>query len=223
VSWDDVIKVALTAVGGVAGIGLIIGAAVKFSADRIAERLSQKYQLQMNKEFVRYKNNLDKKTYISQARFDKEFEIYQELSEKVLTMVFDFAELIRTIRLNREDHKDLINNTLRTAVDSYNETNKATREYAPFMSENMYILFIQLGDKCRNQLLYYRLHYKDITSEKITGSFGEVFEALTTDNIPEYSKFETQEKLKLNQREISELLDTLMNKLRGYLWSLEVI
>jgi hypothetical protein len=218
-SWDDVGKI-LVSFGGFAGI---LTLTIRFSVNIIADRLSQKYQLQMNKEFEHYKNNLDKKTYISKTRFDREFEIYQELSEKALTMMFDFAELIRTIRLDREDHKGMIENTLRKAVDSYNETNKATRKYAPFMSENMYILFIQLGDKCKKQLDYYRLHYKDITSEKISGSFGEVFEALTTDNILEYSKSETQEELKLNQREISELLDTLMNELRGYLWSLEVI
>lgn len=69
------------------GAAAIIGAIVKLCADTIAERLSRKYEIKLNKELESYKAQLDKKTYISRARFDAEFQIYKDLSEKVLSMV----------------------------------------------------------------------------------------------------------------------------------------
>ena len=222
-SWDDVWKICLSilvSLGGFAGILTLI---IRFSANIIADRLSKKYQLKMNKEFESYKNNLDKKTYISKARFDKEFEIHQELSEKVFTMVFNFAELVRTIRLDQEDDKEVIEKVWQAAVESYNGANRTTRKYAPFISESIYKSFIQLGDKCRNQLNYYRLHYTESSFEKE----WESFLASVTGNTPDYSKFETEEKFeekfKANQQEISESLDALMSTLRTYLSSLDVI
>lgn len=222
-SWNDVWKICLSVLLNLGGFVGILTLIIPFSANIIADRLSKKYQLKMNKEFESYKNNLDKKTYISKARFDKEFEIHQELSEKVLTMVFNFAELVRTIRFDQEDDKEVIEKLLQAAVESYNKANRATRTYAPFMSEKIYKSFIQLGDKCRSQLNYHRLHYKVLPLEKEWERFG----TFVTCNTHDYSKFETEEKFeekfKANQREISESLDALMSTLRTYLSSLDVI
>ena len=81
-TWDEVIKIALAAIGGVAGIGLVIGAVVKFSADFIAERLAAKYELKLNKEMESFKSGLERKNHISRAMFEKEFTIYQDLINK---------------------------------------------------------------------------------------------------------------------------------------------
>ncbi|MCM1567069.1 MAG: hypothetical protein NC238_14260 [Dehalobacter sp.] len=83
--------------------------------------------------------------------------------------------------------------------------------------------FIDLGDKCRNQLNYYLSHYKDLPFEKK----WERLWAVATGNVPDYSKFETKQdfenKFKVNQQEISVSLDTLMSTLRTYLSSLDVV
>ena len=48
--WNDIWKIVLTIVASFGGIGGIILAVVKFSSGIIAERLSQKYELKLQKE-----------------------------------------------------------------------------------------------------------------------------------------------------------------------------
>ena len=48
-TWNDIFKVAFAVIGGFGGIGLIIGTTIKFSANRIADRLQVKYQLTLDK------------------------------------------------------------------------------------------------------------------------------------------------------------------------------
>ncbi|MCM1567068.1 MAG: hypothetical protein NC238_14255 [Dehalobacter sp.] len=136
-SWDDVWKICLSVLVSLGGFAGILTLIIRFSSDIIADRLSKKYELKINKEFESYKNNLDKKTYISKTRFNKEFEIHQELSEKTITMVFNFAEIARTIQLNQEDDKEAISSVWKAAVESYNEANRTTRKYAPFINEGI--------------------------------------------------------------------------------------
>lgn len=73
-------------------------------------------------------------------------------------MVFNLAELVRTI--NQGDDIEMMEKVLNAAADSYNEANRATRKYGPFMSEDIYEAFIKLGDKCRSQLNYFGEYYQ---------------------------------------------------------------
>ncbi|MEG2014069.1 MAG: hypothetical protein RR063_12875, partial [Anaerovoracaceae bacterium] len=75
--WQTVFAI----IGSVGGAGVIIAAVVKFSSDKIAERLSAKYQLKLDKELEAFKGRLDRKNYVSRVRFDAEFAIYRELSQ----------------------------------------------------------------------------------------------------------------------------------------------
>ena len=90
----QIVAAAVVSVGGVAGIIVL---AVKFSSNILAERLSQKYELKLNKKLEEHKTSLDKKNYISRAMFDREFEIYQSISN-VLTEVFYKLELYYGIK-----------------------------------------------------------------------------------------------------------------------------
>jgi hypothetical protein len=220
---NDVWKISLLLIVSLGGFSGILTLIIQFSSNIIADRLSQKYQLKMNRKFESYKKNLDKKTYISKVRFDKEFEIYQELSEKVLTMVFKFAELARAVSLEQEEDEEVIRIVWQAAVESYNEANITTRKFAPFIRKSIYDLFTQLGDKCRNQLNYYCIHYKESYLEREWGSLLAFVNGYTSD----YSNFCTEEKFeekfKFNQQEISESIDELMSTLRTYLSGLDVI
>ena len=97
-SWGDIWKIilaALASVGGVAGLIILV---VKFASNVIAERLSQKYQISLEKELESHKSKLDSKNYISKARFDREFAMYQELAEKHMTMVYDMGAAVMITR-----------------------------------------------------------------------------------------------------------------------------
>lgn len=54
-NWQDVWKIELCAIASAGGIGIIIVTAIKCSANIIANRLSQKYEIKLQKELERYK------------------------------------------------------------------------------------------------------------------------------------------------------------------------
>ena len=74
------------------GIGGIIIAVIKFSSNFIAEQLTKKYDLKLNKEMELYRNNIESKRSISKVLFDKEYDIY-------LTFNTDFSKLYNDIQI----------------------------------------------------------------------------------------------------------------------------
>lgn len=77
-SWADIWKIILAALASVGGIGGLIILVIKFSSNLIAERLSQKYQLSLQKELEKYKAGVENKTYISKARNELSRTFYQK-------------------------------------------------------------------------------------------------------------------------------------------------
>lgn len=75
-----IIQIVIAVIISAGGISGIILAVIKFSSNIIADKLSKKYELKLNKELEKYKTHLDSKIYITKAKFDKEFELYQQLS-----------------------------------------------------------------------------------------------------------------------------------------------
>lgn len=47
-SLNDILKIALTIIGCFGGVGAIVSATVKFTSEKIAERLEKKYELSLN-------------------------------------------------------------------------------------------------------------------------------------------------------------------------------
>lgn len=80
-NWAEVGQIVLCAIGSAGGIGAIIVCTVKWSANRIADRLSKKYELKLQKEMELYKAGVENKIYISKTKFDTEFELYRRLSK----------------------------------------------------------------------------------------------------------------------------------------------
>lgn len=58
-SWADIWKIILAALASVGGVGGLIILVIKFSSNLIAERLSQKYQLSLQKELEKYKAGIE--------------------------------------------------------------------------------------------------------------------------------------------------------------------
>ncbi len=84
-------EVALACVISAGGIGGIFIAVVKLSVASIEKRFERKY----TEKFAVFQSDVDKKQYISQVRFDAEFEIYKQLSRPIL-----LKELFVSIKKN---------------------------------------------------------------------------------------------------------------------------
>lgn len=56
----DILQIATATIISAGGIGAIIIAAVQFTSNIIADKISKKYELKLNESLESYKSNLDK-------------------------------------------------------------------------------------------------------------------------------------------------------------------
>lgn len=109
-----VVKFVLSMVASFGGGAAVAGIVIRFFSKQIADRISKKYEVDLTKSIERYKSellkevedykaevnkkyaaittSLGKKQYISEKRFDAEFEIFQKLS-------LAYSEMVRDITL----------------------------------------------------------------------------------------------------------------------------
>lgn len=191
--WQIVTGI-LASVGGVAGLIIII---VKVFSNTIAERLSKKYELKLNKELEKYKSNLDSKIYITKAKFDKEFELYQQLSRSFFFMIEKVHALYPMVGTRFEN--ELVN--VKPGMLTFNEAQVATvkaqeciNSYAAFISKNFYEEYKHILEECRGLVGNYNKLEKP-KPEQYETTFDVItsFELLN-DNLREYlSKLEVIE------------------------------
>lgn len=152
-------QIALAIIASVGGAGVIILGIVKFTSDIIADRLSKKYEIKMNKELEAFKAGIDKRTYISRARFDTEFQIYRELSENILAMIeathWLFPHGLDTVPEDEEKQKELYNQRYKRAGETISAAQKSIRANAPFIPNDFYQKFEEISILCLQQYNMY--------------------------------------------------------------------
>ena len=149
---EQIWNITLSIIASVGGAGVIVGAIVKFTSNIIAEKLSKKYEIEMNKTLESYKANLEKKMYISKTRFDTEFKIYRELTETVLAMVeaayWLFPNGIDNIPINEDERKNIYLERYRSASLAINSAQKSIHSNAAFIPVDFYNKFKEISDLC---------------------------------------------------------------------------
>ncbi len=158
-TWDEVIKIAITVITGFGGVFVVAGAIIKFSADKIAERLSAKYELRLNKELESYKSQLDNKNYVSKVRFDLEFSIYGEISEILLSSVeacfWLFPYQLDRVPADKDEAKAIYQNRYKEAIDKMVLLQRTLGSKAPFISKELYKDFDELKKLLSRQVNMY--------------------------------------------------------------------
>ena len=153
--WQTVLAI----IGSIGGAGAIIIAIVKFTSDIIADKLSQKYELKLNKELEKYKAGLNKKTYISRTRFDMEFSIYSKLSESFFALVSETYWLFPTglehIPFDDEDYQSYLLERTQKASEAISEAGKTLGANAPFIPAEFYESFAEIRKLCVLQYSVY--------------------------------------------------------------------
>ena len=158
--WDEIWKVVLGVVASVGGIGAVIIAVVKFSADIIAKRLEEKYTLKMNKELEKYRSGLDNKIYISKTKFDTEFAIYRELSSSFFVMIRDITRMIPAgyteYPADKEEREKYENMLYDNALKSTVTAQDFLYSNIPFIPEEFEQAYLEVLGLCREQLGVFR-------------------------------------------------------------------
>lgn len=207
--WEEIWKIVLGVVASIGGIGFVIVAAVKFSADVIAKRLEEKYTLKMNKELEKYRGGLDNKIYISKTKFDTEFSIYRELSKSFFLMMKDVTRMIPAgyaeYPANAEDREKYENMLYDNALSSTVAAQDFLYSNIPFIPEEFEKAYQEVLGLCREQLGVFELRW----------NVGY----LATD--AEKRKFSREDYQR--SRDIKEKYDVLTKSVRAYLSKLDVI
>lgn len=156
---DIIMEVALACVISAGGIGGIIIAVVKLSVASIEKRFERKY----TEKFAVFKSDIDKKQYISQVRFDAEFEIYKQLSRKYGELVLQImvkASNIDKYKLDDMQEKEMgeINYLAYQAVSELYSS-------APFIQEDIYNDFLNIYEMSRKLLVQWGEEQKSSTNE----------------------------------------------------------
>lgn len=156
---DIIMEVALACVISAGGIGGIIIAVVKLSVASIEKRFERKY----TEKFAVFQSDIDKKQYISQVRFDAEFEIYKQLSRKYGELVLQImvkASNIDKYKLDHMQDKEMgeINYLAYQAVSELYSS-------APFIQEDIYNDFLNIYEMSRKLLVQWGEEQKSSTNE----------------------------------------------------------
>ena len=141
-NWSDIWKIVVTAMLSIGGASGLIFILIKFSAEKIAERLSKKYEYMLNEKLETYKSELDKKNYISKARFDLEFSIYGEISEALLIAVEScfwlFPSCLDSIPEDEDKAEEMYRKRYETAINNVVKLQRLLGSKSPFISEELY-------------------------------------------------------------------------------------
>ena len=212
-SWADIWKIILTALASVGGVGGLIMLMIKFSSNLIAERLSQKYQLSLQKELEKYKAGVENKIYISKARFDREFSMYQDLCEKNITMVYDMGAAVMITRGAKYPNVSSTHEFIQLAAQHMDDADILNKRYAPFIAKEIFESYKELGSQAYSIIslldLWYRFETQNYTPINYNGTA--------------YTRDKAKDEIEAKQKTISKLSDDILDKLRDYLSSLDTL
>lgn len=212
-NWLDVWKIIATALASAGGIGGLILLVVKLASNFIAESLSQKYQISLQKELECHKSQLDSKTYISKARFDREFAMYQDLCEKNITMVYDMGAAVMITRGARLDNADSVQDFIKLAAQHLDDAEITNKRYAPFISKDIFENYKELENQA----------YTIISLLGLWDSFNNHTTSIITYNQRPYTKQQVKQEIEDKQKILSKLSDDILDKLRNYLSHLDTM
>ena len=146
--WSDIWKIVVTAIMSLGGVGVVIYGIIKFSADKIAEGLSKKYELKLAKNLEFYKSELETKNHIIKTKFDKEFIIYGEISEALLFAMDACFWLFPTCLdkgfSNSDEAEIFYNKRYSAAHECVVKLQNILGVKAPFISEELYDDFLEI-------------------------------------------------------------------------------
>lgn len=211
---DQAWKTVQAIIISVGGAGVIISAFVALCAKIIAKGLEQRYSQKLDMELAKQKSLLTKKEYVSKVRFDKEFEIYIELTKKITDAVYSVGSCVKIVRGLYDSPEDIpkIEDFVEEFTNLLNDADHSNKRYAPFIKDEIYRLNKDIDNKCSSIyklfLTWNRLRDSHLVEMKI----GE--KTLTAAVI--------QETIEKQQKELSTMYDGLITTVRNYMDSLEI-
>ena len=173
--------------------------------------VAKKIQLSFDKALEDKKSINERKNYISKVRFDREFELYQKISEKQMQVYFDCAAAVVIARVGVEDEAQQDNFFEKFSMD-LGAANTCLQGYAPFISKEVYEKY-ECADKIAREILMLLkclIQFRDTCTGFIIGD-------------KEYTNNSAIEEIEKLNEEIVSLSKETSEYLRNYLDTLDLI
>lgn len=123
----------------------------------IKTELTQR-QKESAKEIEILKDKLESKTFISNMQYQKEFDIYLELFEKLTkAIVYTNSPMPKfdSVPLNRDEALEMYQKRYSNYIDSLNDLKVTRMRYAPFYMESINIKLLEIIKQCDEQGIYF--------------------------------------------------------------------
>lgn len=167
--WQTVLGI----IASVGGASVLIWAVVKFSANRLADLLSQKYQAKLDQELETFKGEMekqlesfrvkaDKTRYVSKVRFDTEFSLCRELMAAAHNMVsYTYHLYPKTKKYSADPEKAKVyeDENWKNAGKYADEFMLLVQRNAPFISKDVYNAFMDLHSLCYENIETYAMKW----------------------------------------------------------------
>lgn len=184
---SQVLSIATACIVSAGGVGGIAIAVIKFSSNIIAERISVKYENKLEQALEKYKTELSKKEYVSQVKFDAEFEIYRTLSKGFSTAVKNISLMIPDGKAyfpaDKDKRKEYENNNYVNANNAIVMAQDALYANGAFISEDLYNKYNEILALCGQQLNAFQRRYNVLyfaSQEKKESYTDKEYERTTT-------------------------------------------
>ncbi len=178
------------------------------------------YKLTINKQLEEYKNHLllngEKALHVSKVQYDKEFEIYRIIWEKLIECKSNTIELypvLEDVPTDKEELEEFNKNKWKKFSEGYNDFSKAIDMYAPFYRQDFYNTFVEFRHLCDEQGDIFKTYAFDV---KYSQSY-----AMARD-----SKITTEERKRVYTEipaQLKQIISKLQIDIREYLMSLQII
>lgn len=149
----------------------------------------------------------ERKLHAQKVRFDLEFELYQTLVEKHLTMVYDVGAAVLISKGQRHPNFGTDEEFISRAADHINEADIQNKRSAPFISKEIFDAYKKLG----------KLSHKAISMFNLFCSFDKICYHQIVYNEKTYTRNQAKNELEAMQKEISDLSDAVLDQVRDYL------
>lgn len=198
---------------------------------QVRDFVAKRVQLSFDKALEDKKTLNERKNYISKVKFDKEFQIYTQLSEYIFDLMFESSKV--SSFLGDKIQISSINSfgdITEKILDKYNIANQFTQKHAPFINQEIYNEYYNLFNLYRELLTYITFLDRETCNFNVYHDFKIIIEPLfENDDLShryigkEYTYVQLKEAVINTQKKISKQSDEISNKLRKYLDTLEVI
>ncbi len=208
----DFLKNVLEIAGGTTVVALLFG---KFAVNKTVDILDKRYDEKMSERLESRKAQLGKKEYISKTRFDTEFKIYQELSEKHISAVYNAGEAVLVARGMYGSDMNRYDEFTNRVCNSLNDAEISLKKYAPFISQEIYEKYKELGKKITDIFrLSLAMHDSRLLGKTdMNFQYGGINYNLST----------AKQEIEKIQKDITVRSDDIIMVVRKYLNSLDVI